>query len=47
MLAGMLVSLHNIEYLLNITRSAREAILAGRFLEWKKMIEEKMASLGS
>jgi queuine tRNA-ribosyltransferase len=36
MLASMLVSMHNIEYLGNVTRKAREAILAGRFLEWRE-----------
>lgn len=35
-LAGTLVSEHNIEYLGNITRKSREAILSGKFMEWKE-----------
>lgn len=41
-LAGMLVSMHNIEYLLNIARLAREAILAGRFAEFRKKFWSEM-----
>lgn len=31
MLAGQLVSLHNLEFLLNVAREARKAILEGRY----------------
>jgi queuine tRNA-ribosyltransferase len=41
-LAGMLVSMHNIEYLLNIARKSREAILAGRFDEFRKRFWREM-----
>ncbi len=33
---GVLLSLHNIEYLLKLTKTAREAILAGRFEEFRE-----------
>jgi len=33
---GVLPSLHNIEYLLNLTKTAREAILEGRFREFRE-----------
>jgi queuine tRNA-ribosyltransferase len=33
---GLLLSLHNIEYLLNLTKTAREAILAGKYSEFRE-----------
>lgn len=36
MLAGMLASIHNLYFLINITAKMREAILAGTFFEYKE-----------
>ncbi|MDD2917113.1 MAG: tRNA guanosine(34) transglycosylase Tgt [Candidatus Gracilibacteria bacterium] len=36
MLAGQLVSLHNMEFLLNLAREARNAILEGRYEDFRK-----------
>lgn len=33
---GLLLSLHNIEYLLNLTKTAREAIIAGKYSEFRE-----------
>ncbi len=41
-LAGMLVSMHNIEYLVNIARKSREAILAGEFEKFRKRFWNEM-----
>lgn len=36
MLAGQLVSLHNLEFLLNLSREARKAIIEGRYEAFRK-----------
>ena len=36
MLAGQLISLHNLEFLLNLSREARKAILEGRYEDFRK-----------
>ncbi len=41
-LAGQLVSMHNIEYLVNIVRRSREAILAGEFELFRKRFWSEM-----
>jgi queuine tRNA-ribosyltransferase len=41
-LAGMLVSMHNIEYLMNIAKKAREAILLGEFDTFYKRFFSEM-----
>ena len=41
-LAGQLVSMHNLEYLINIARKSREAILQGRFEEFRKRFWKDM-----
>ncbi len=41
-LAGMLVSMHNIEYLTNIARKSREAILAGEFEAFRQKFFSEM-----
>lgn len=42
MLAGQLVSMHNIEYLINIAKKSREAILAGQFDAFRKKFWNEM-----
>lgn len=41
-LAGILVSMHNIEYLMNIAKKSREAILAGEFELFRKRFWSEM-----
>ena len=41
-LAGQLVSMHNIEYLVNITKKSREAILRGEFEIFRKRFWNEM-----
>lgn len=43
---GLLLSLHNIEYLLILARKAREAILAGKFADFYKNFWENYPKNG-
>lgn len=44
MLAAQLATIHNLSFYLHLVRKSREAILAGRFLEFKKEFLEKYNS---
>ena len=41
MLGHRLMSIHNIQFLVNLTKNARQAIIEDRFLEYKKEVYEK------
>ena len=43
MLGPRLLTLHNLRFLLRLTRQAREAIVAGRLADFKREAEERLA----
>lgn len=42
MLAAMIASVHNLGFYLHLVQTAREKILSGEFLEWKKSVVEHL-----
>lgn len=43
MLGAMIASVHNLAFYLHLVKTAREKILKGEFLEWKKEVEKNLS----